>query len=354
MLVNLLLPIGFDYDAAMKNALNFLFWLCFALASSTFLGCGSASDILTIIDDPDRKSIDTSIMGVNAFFNDQNFGTIPEQFGDIKNSLRLSYVRALAAWDDNVQPTPESVPNFAFYDDIAAAVPSGVQVMFVLTGIPSWMSDPANWIDNNPRKTFVELWVKKVAQRYAGNGRIRALQIWNEQNDIANPNNAIMEVLTPSGYLELLQLGFAAVKSVAPGTLVISGATTAINQNYPESLQFNRDLRDSGAEDFMDLWGVHYYGKQFENVVRNGGIEDFFNGVSRGVWITESGAQGINSQLAYAEQVWPFLTEKIPAIERIFYYQYSDGTAPPESTYAMRTLDSGFPVSDLYVFLRDR
>jgi hypothetical protein len=87
--------------------------------------------------------------------------------------------------------------------------------------------------------------------------------------------------------------------------------------------------------------------------VRGGGVADFLNGLPKPIWITESGAQGVNSQLEYGERVWPFLTDKIPGIERIYQYQFAEAT-PADVTYGLRNLSGDLPVSDLYVHLRDR
>jgi hypothetical protein len=133
----------------------------------------------------------------------------------------------------------------------------------------------------------------------------------------------------------------------------VTAATTAINQNFPGSLDYNRAMRDAGAQQHADIWGINYYGKQYENLVRPGGVRDFANGLSLPIWVTESGAQGVNTQLAYGEEVWPYLTEQISKIQRIYAYQFTEDSSP-DVTYGLRNLSSDRPVSDLYVWLRDR
>lgn len=311
-------------------------------------------DILDVLDKVPRKTIDASKLGANAFCNDSRFGSISGQMKEVKNTLRLNYVRVLFAWNDQVQPTPSSRPNFSFYDDIVQAIPQGSDALVLITGVPSWMNNPANWLDGNPRKTFVEYWVKKVVGRYRNEPRIVGWEIWNEPNYEPNPENTTLGLTTePENFAELLALAQNAAKDLAPGKLVVSGSTTAINQNYPDTLNYNRRMRDAGVKGMVDVWGIHYYGRQFENVVRGGGVADFLNGLSKVIWVTESGAQGVNSQLAYGEQVFPFLIDKIPGVERIYYYQFTEAS-PYDVTYGLRNLDPAFPVSDLYVWLRDR
>ncbi len=331
------------------------------LISIALVGCNNSSvdDAIEEGQDlinggPKRKTIDTSRLGVNAFVNDSRFGSISGQFGEVKNTLGLSFVRILFNWDDAVQPSPSSAPNFSFYDAIAASLPAGVDAVAVLTGVPSWVSNPANWTGGDPRTTFVEQFVRKVAQRYRGNGRIIAWEIWNEPNMTSNADNQLLDIAAnPENYVELLGKAHSVIKSISPNKIVVNAATTAINQNFPGTLDYNKRMAAAGVDSFVDRYNAHYYGRQFENVLVPDGVSDFLNERPVPIWITESGAQGVNNQLAYGEQVWPFLIEKISSIERIYVYQFTEAT-PSDSTYGLKNLSGDFPVSDLYVWLRDR
>lgn len=84
-----------------------------------------------------RKAVDVSRMGINAFVNDSRFGTIQNQFLEVRDTLGIKYVRVLFNWDDNVQPTRNSEPNFAFYDSIVNNLPSNVEAFAVITALPS-------------------------------------------------------------------------------------------------------------------------------------------------------------------------------------------------------------------------
>ncbi len=330
--------------------------LLLVLSLGLMAGCNSSAvkDALDSLDEVPRKDIDTTRLGVNAFVNDSRFGTARQQFNEVHDTLRLNFVRILLNWDDNVQPTPSATPNFNFYDDVIAALPPGVDALVVVTGLPSWMANSGNWTDGNPRTTFVERWVRRVVSRYGRRGAVIGFEIWNEPNMRDNSENVTLGIAeSADNYVEMLARAFNVVRELAPGKLVLNAATTAINQNFSETLDYNRAMRDAGAQNFLDKWAIHYYGKQFENVRRSGGVSDFLNGLSKGVWVTESGAQGVNHQLAYGEQVWPFLREEIPGIERIYAYQFTEAS-PSDVTYGMRTLDPAFPVSDLYIALRDR
>ena len=161
-----------------------------------------------------------------------------------------------------------------------------------------------------------------------------------------------MELENSDNYFELLVSGSNSIRQNAPGKLVLNAATVSIQQNFPSTLEYNMRLRDLGAVDLVDIWNIHYYSEAFENVVSSNGVGPFLRSLGRPIWVTESGEQGPNNQLAYAETVWPFLKEEIPQIERFYYFQYGE-TGPVESNFGLRTTDPSAPVSDLFISLRD-
>lgn len=327
--------------------------IIFAL-SLLISGCGEAKDMVELaIDGPGRKQIDTSRMGVNNFFVDREFGSINDQYFEIKNVLRLRHIRVLFAWTTDVQPSPSVAPNYSFFDNIIAGAPAGVDILIVLAHTPSWMTNSANWIDGNPRKTWVEKWLKPTVRRYANASRVVGFEVWNEPDLTVLPSDAVLGLEDPANYFELLSDSAPFIRTTARGKKVVLAATRSIQQNFPNNLNYNRALRDYGATNFVDVWNIHYYGTSFESVITNSGVSSFLNSIGRPIWVTESGKTGPNSQLAYVETAWPYLDEKISGIERFYYYQFGE-TTPIEQNYGLRTTDASFPVSDLYVYLRDR
>jgi hypothetical protein len=301
-----------------------------------------------------RKPINTAKLGVNAFANDQRFGSVGSQLREVKRTLRLRYIRVLFAWNDQVQPSKNSAINFSFYDEIANNIPRGVNALIIMTGLPSWMSNSSNWIGGEPRKTFAELWVKQILARYGKKARVAGFQLWNEPNDSNNPDNDTLALTnSPENYIELAALVNSYMNSLAPRKKLVSAATTAINQNYPETLQYNESLRDGGVQSLVDVYAFHYYGSHYETLLLPGGVGDFLNSLDDPLWITEIGEKGVNKQRAYMERTFPLLLELIPGIKRAYYYQFTEST-PANSTYGLRNLTPGFTVSDLYIWLRDR
>jgi hypothetical protein len=340
------------------NALLFKFnsiikTICLTLLLGVFLGCNSSSvdDALELADGVERKSIDYSILGANAFGNDPRFGSIGVQYAELSSVLRIKRVRILMNWDDGVQASPTAAPNFSFYDDLIAAIPGDVEVLAVVADLPSWMQDKSNWVNGNPRETFVRDFFTKVLNRYP---RVSTWQIWNEPNDPANPDNTTLAVINSAeDYVEMLALAYSQLQASGSSAKLINAATTAINQNFSGTLDYNRKMRDAGATSFISAWAIHYYGEQYENVVRPDGVADFLNGLDKPIWVTESGEQGFDQQLEYAERTWPYLQDKIDGLVRIYLYQFTEAS-PAGSTYGLRSLDEQNALSDLYVNLRDR
>lgn len=299
-----------------------------------------------------KKPLNRSLLGVNAFVNDSRFGSISAQFREVKTVLGLKYVRVLFHWNDLIQSTPQANPFFGFYDEIASSLPSGVQALVIINGLPTWMDDPKNWIDNNPRKTFAKLWLEKVVKRYANNKKIKAFQVWNEPNMIANRHNITLDVAdNPENYVELVALAQNIIKTNAPTKKVVTAATTAINQNYPESLNYNKAMKEAGIESLIDFWAIHIYSMRLENFIRPDNVTDFIKSLGKPVWVTESGEQGVNNQKNYAQQMWPFLFSTFPQIKRLYIYQFTDATSS-NASYGLRTFANKLLLSDLYIYLR--
>lgn len=322
----------------------FLFPLCSYGEPPSGLG---ASPLL------DREQIDTNTMGVNAFANDLRFGDVRSQLREVKETLGLNHIRVLLHWNDQIQPRKRDRPQFGFYDQIIRSIPRGVDALIIINGLPSWMHDEQNWIDGNPRKTFVKKWARKVIRRYKRKRKVIGFQIWNEPNDSTNINNQVLGMDTsPENYVDLLRRSRKVTRRFARRKLVVGAATTSISQNFPETLDYNRELAALGAQELMDIWAIHYYSIRLETFFL-GGVGDFLDSVTRPIWVTESGEKGTTTQLEYVEQLWPFLSDQIPGIERFYYYRFTED-APADVTFGLRNLTPGQELSDLYIHLRDR
>ena len=266
--------------------------------------------------------------------------------------MGIKHVRVLFAWTDDVQRDPSDSAYVGFYDQILSNIPDGMDVLVVVAHTPNWITNSANWIDGNPRKTWVNRWFKPLVKRYAGNSKIVGWEVWNEPDLTVVDSDAALGLETVENYYEMLSMASEVVRNYDPGKKVVMAATSSINQKYPNTLNYNKRLVSLGAEDLVDVWNIHYYGKNYDTVVVSGGIADLLNGLTVPVWVTESGREGVVAQLEYGQRTWPYLQEEIGNLERLYIYEYSS-TEPVGDTFGLRTNDSANPVSDLYIYLRD-
>lgn len=182
------------------------------------VGCDSSTkDLIDLATNPpERKQIDTSRMGVNSFFSQSGFGTVSYQYEDIQQVLRLKHVRVLLAWTDNVQASPSASVDFSFFDSIINSAPTGVDLVVVVAHTPTWMTDPANWDNANPRQTWVNRWLEPVVRRYRNHPSISAWEIFNEPDVVSVSSDAVLNLSDPDSYFDLLQRASIVVRALDP------------------------------------------------------------------------------------------------------------------------------------------
>lgn len=299
-----------------------------------------------------EKNLPPRTVGLNAFSNEPQFGSVSAQMRETTNVLGIRNLRILLAWNDQIQPTPNSPLFWNFYDDIVRSIPRRSKALVIITGLPSWMQNPAHWQDNNPRKTFVQRWVKAVVERYGSERRITSFQIWNEPNDVNNADNKTLDLVTsPSNYVAMLGEAANYIRSNTRRKLVVSAATTSINQNYPEAFNYNEELKKAGVEQNADIYAIHYYGTNIERLYFSGGITSFIRSLSLPVWVTESGERGLTEQESYTRTMWPFLQEMFPGIKRFYFYKFTDAENTGSESFGLKNPSGN---SDLYYYLKDR
>lgn len=299
-----------------------------------------------------EKDLRPRTIGLNAFSNEPTFGSVASQMRETTNVLGIRNLRILLAWNDQIQATPNSPIFWNFYDEIVRSIPRRSKALVVITGLPSWMQNPAQWEDNNPRKTFVQRWVKAVVERYGDERRISSFQIWNEPNDANNADNKTLDIATsPSNYVSMLREAANYIRSNTRRKLVVGAATTSINQNYPEAFVYNEELKKAGIEQSADVYAIHYYGTNIERLYFSGGITSFIRSLSIPVWITESGERGLTEQESYTRTIWPFLQEMFPGIKRFYFYKFTDAENTASDSFGLKNTSGN---SDLYYYLKDR
>jgi len=287
--------------------------------------------------------LDKKKVALNCFFNQPLFqkDNIKQQADDVKNNLGVDTVRVLFHWNEAIQPSQSSPIAFGFYDEILSSLPKGLKALVIVNGSP-------NWLENipNPRKHFMN-YCHKIIDRYKSNDSVIGFEIGNEPNtSMFHENEVYAFVGKPAFYFEVLHEVYLYAKKVAPDKLIVAAATTSIIQDFPKSLNYHKKLSDWHEEDFCDVFAIHYYGNNPWGLLKPNGVLDFLQSLKKPIWVTEVGCEDGNKHISYLNKHMGFLVDKVPQIEKVFWYHY-DG----EDNYCLRYADGR--VSYLYTYLKE-
>ncbi len=177
--------------------------------------------------------------------------------------MGFGWIKQQFAWRD-IEGAKKGAFDWSRSDEVIyRANEKGLDVLARMDNAPDWAApgcfDSATSSMGPPRNTndWTDF-LKAFATRYKG--RVRAYQIWNEPNLAREwckrPPN-------PEQYAQFLKASYAAIKSVDPNALVISGGltpTTAdFDQAMPDMKFFARmyDAMGNNSDGYFDLLGVH-------------------------------------------------------------------------------------------------
>ena len=133
----------------------------------------------------------------------------------------------------------------------------GLNVIVRLGSQPEWASSSVIFPEVGPPDDLQDFYdyVYAVASRYKG--RVKAYQIWNEPNLAREwgqrPPN-------PAEYVEMLRVGYQAVKDADPDAIVISAGlapTTRHDEEAMPDIYYVQGMYDAGAAPYFDALGVH-------------------------------------------------------------------------------------------------
>lgn len=303
---------------------------------------------LSLLDLLPEGQLNRRSLGINAFANERQFGTVANQLRETRRSLSISRLRVLFAWNDQVQSSANAPVFWGFYDEIARSIPRRSRAIVVVTGLPQWVRNQGG---QNAEAMFLNDWFAKVSARYGTSRRIEGFQLWNEPNDSNNPDNVVLDFAgNPQNFVDFTAQGNSIIDRTAPNQKLVSAAPTSLMQNFPETAHYMQKMLDAGLEQHVDIVAAHMYGESLETILFSDDITKPLRSLTRPLWITESGAKGNQNQEEYARRLWPYLFEQFPALRRIYIYQFTDGTAPQDS-FGLKSGSDGRTVSDLYRYL---
>ncbi|HUX75279.1 MAG TPA: cellulase family glycosylhydrolase [Anaerolineae bacterium] len=188
---------------------------------------------------------------------------------DQVESLGLGWAKQQVRWG-YFEGNPGQM-DWSGYDAVVdAANQRGIKVMLSVVEAPHWSR---TYFDDNVEVappddlTLLADFMGRMVDRYQG--RIHAIEVWNEQNLDREWDTA--EGVNAERYVEMLRLAYQAIKSRDPNIIVISGAlspvgATATDPNNPDRVVYMDDfdyfdqMIAAGFLNYCDCVGAHHNG----------------------------------------------------------------------------------------------
>jgi hypothetical protein len=269
------------------------------------VGCQTAEPPVTVAKPPPPAgALPPSIVGVNAVtLNEPNIDpSMRSRQYDLIKAEGFRAVRVYIQWA-YIELSPGQF-DWGHTDSLVMdAANRGLMILGLVTYAPSWAVPPQARTLVHPAPADAKPWrnfIAQAAQRYSN--VIHNWEIWNEPN--------IDDSFAPAPdlalYSSMLKESYAAIKSVDPGSVVITGGTSPAVDTPTEMAPatFIKGLYDHGAGDFFDAVAMHPYSSP--DLLSAEGPEDSSNSnraikevselmASRGqsgkqIWFTEFGA----------------------------------------------------------------
>ena len=135
----------------------------------------------------------------------------------------FDWVRQQIVWAD-YQQTPARIKWDRLDPVVNAASANGVKLILSIVRSPGWAGQNGGMPGD--KFTFAGF-MSQIASRYKG--KVAAYEIWNEQNYAAESGGPV----NLGQYVDLLQVGYSAVKYADPDAMVMTGGLTPVGLNDP-------------------------------------------------------------------------------------------------------------------------
>ena len=187
----------------------------------------------------------------------------------IKEHLGMNWVKQQVRWD-HFSSGPDQMDWSGYDAMVDAANERDLKVMMSVVGSPNWAR---TYFDANPQAappddfSLYARFLGELVDRY--NGKIHAIEVWNEQNLDREWDTA--DGVQAKKYVELLRLAYQAIKSRDSSIIVISGAlsptgVTSVDDANPnrytviDDFVYFQQMIDAGFLSYADCVGVHHNG----------------------------------------------------------------------------------------------
>lgn len=191
--------------------------------------------------------------GVVAFLVDQDAAPVTAAI----RQLGVSWLKQVIEWR-GFEPVKGEIDFTSLDTAIEAAHNQGLRILLTVSTAPDWARSSTS--EDGPPDNYADygVFVGALAQRYAG--KVQAYEIWSEPN-LRREWNSAVHPLGASSYLELLRVGYAAIKQADPAAIVVSAglAPTGFNDsiNALNDRDYLRDMYTSGLASASDAIGAH-------------------------------------------------------------------------------------------------
>ena len=237
----------------------------------------------TIATEPPTAVPVEEVFGYGIAINGTGGGDVGYMMGQVE-SLGIGWVKQQVDWS-TFEGTPGQMDWTGFDWIVEEANERGIKVLLSVAKAPEWSR---TYFDEKPEGSppdnladFADF-LGRLVDRYQG--RIHAIEVWNEQNLDREWDNA--EGVNPQRYVEMLRLAYQAIKSRDPNIIVISGALsnlgfTATDPDDSARLVVMDDLDyldgmiAADLLDYCDCVGAHHNGFNMPpDITWNEGYDD--------------------------------------------------------------------------------
>jgi hypothetical protein len=201
----------------------------------------------------------------------------------------------------------------------------GLEVMLVQTSTPSWAGGSAG--PRNPAD-FADF-MRWMTDRYRG--RVKAYQIYNEQNNGGWGG-------TLASYVATLKAAYQGIKAVDPSAIVVTGGAVYADYDWVNAFYA------AGAKGYFDVFGSHPYQSKadeppeyirevskwwFANLYKVHEVMAANGDGHKPIWITEFGYSAHSNATIPLDSVWAFgVTEAQQADYSVRAFKYARANWP--------------------------
>jgi LysM repeat protein len=194
--------------------------------------------------------------GVEAYLVDQDVNALTSQI----TSLGMHWVKQQVNWRD-FEPTKGQI-DFTTLDQIVNTLrANNLNILLTITTSPSWARSYK--AEDGPPDNLADYgaFVGALAARYAG--KVQAYEIWSDPNIRLywSCSNSLADMsYCKTNYIDLLRVGYQAVKAADPTAVVVSAGLAPNGYNDINGISdrvFLTELYKQGLADVSDAVGAH-------------------------------------------------------------------------------------------------